>query len=870
MYKQNSEFKSIQKKLVGAVAMVLVACIMVVSSSYAWFTLSTAPEVTGIQTSVGSNGNLEMALRLLADLTQIENAIGGEKTVDANKTWGNLVDLSDGSYHLSEVSLAPARLNIVLDEGNSKYSEVTDTLNTAPENWNDLKVGDTYKGGVITAKEHVEASGEVAEAWKITYKTLVKAAYKLNGEGNNVPYLRTPVYGVDGRLDTLSIDNVINGVYDDAVNGFAESLGKYGVRVIGTTSSLTPAQMALRTAKQAVSTAISTSKSNATVSLRDDSVKLANILVNKYLVAGYAYKPSDIQDVKNAISSLQDIVDSFEDALKQTVIAVSVAKGVTGLTAEEIVIGNGEVTISNSTKNFEWTGAEGIQQTVIEASKTLFAMDGVLTNATTEINSDDVEGALGYLLSVSDFEIIDSASGATYTVSALKDLADKQPGAAAKVLMGTPTVSIKGGIYKQIAQFSGNYSAGATMMVNVTYGSISLKNEPIDVIMATNASEQTISYTQGEAKTATGYYLPIILNLLSDVTVSDAGGAANPVITDKYGYAIDLAFRTNAAGSSLLLQTEAANRVEESDLTRGGGSFMQFKSGNSDFTLDQVANLMESIRVVFIDDNGQIYGVAALDVDGDLVAVKNGKKRVEYDESKHYFYETVLCGNKDGVADVDDDGNPVPFDSTKHNSSYEVKFAMQLKAGEVVEGENDELFVRAALNLYVYSVDNSGKMTLDRNNKQASNALTELQQNAPLGVTTLVYLDGDTVENRDVAINGSSMVGTLNVQFASNAELDPMDYTFTAQSLAKPTYTLNEGKLTVNAVENATSYKLSASANGVTINQNVNAGAVIDLANALKTAGATSGTYTFTLTASATGYTSSSVEISYAYTAPTP
>lgn len=864
MYKQNSEFKSIQKKLVGAVAMVLVACIMVVSSSYAWFTLSTAPEVTGIQTSVGSNGNLEMALRLLADLTQIQNAVGGETTVDANKTWGNLVDLSDGSYHLSEVSLAPARLNIVLDESNSKYSEVTDVDIAGAEGA--FKVGDSYNGGVITEATYNEQDAN----WDITYKTLVKAAYKLNGEGNNVPYLRTPVYGVDGRLDTLSIDNVINGVYDDDVNGFAESLGKYGVRVIGTTSDLTPAQMALRTAKQAVSTAISTSKSNATVSLRDDSVKLANILVNKYLVANYTYKSSDIQDVKNAISSLQDIVDSFEDALKQTVIAVSVAKGVTGLTAEEIVIGNGTVTISNSTKNFEWTGAEGIQQTVIEASKTLFAMDGVLTNATTEINSDDVEGALGYLLSVSDFEIIDSASGVKYTVEALKDLADKQPGAAAKVLMGTPTVSIKGGIYKQIAQFSGNYSAGATMMVNVTYGSISLNNEPIDVIMATNAPEQTISYTQGEAKTATGYYLPIILNLLSDVTVSDAGGAAKPVITDKYGYAIDLAFRTNAAGSSLLLQTEAANRVEESDLTQGGGSFMQFKSGNSDFTLDQVANLMESIRVVFIDDNGQIYGVAALDVDGDLVAVKNGNKRVEYDESKHYFYETVLCAkNAGGNPILDDDGNPVPYVSGAdgHASSYEVKFAMQLKAGEVVEGENDELFVRAALNLYVYSVDNSGKMTLDRNNKQASNALTELQQNAPLGVTTLVYLDGDTVENRDVAINGSSMVGTLNVQFASNAELDPMDYTFTAQSLAKPTYTLNEGKLTVNAVENATSYKLSASANGVTINQNVNAGAVIDLANALKTAGATSGTYTFTLTASATGYTSSSEEISYAYTA---
>ena len=60
--KKNSEFGGVKKKLTAAIAMLLVATIMMVSSTYAWFTLSTAPEVTGITTSVGANGNLEMAL----------------------------------------------------------------------------------------------------------------------------------------------------------------------------------------------------------------------------------------------------------------------------------------------------------------------------------------------------------------------------------------------------------------------------------------------------------------------------------------------------------------------------------------------------------------------------------------------------------------------------------------------------------------------------------------------------------------------------------------------------------------------------------------------------------------------------------------
>ena len=52
----------IRQKMMAAVSMLMVSCIMLVSSTYAWFTLSTAPEVTGITTNVGANGNLEMML----------------------------------------------------------------------------------------------------------------------------------------------------------------------------------------------------------------------------------------------------------------------------------------------------------------------------------------------------------------------------------------------------------------------------------------------------------------------------------------------------------------------------------------------------------------------------------------------------------------------------------------------------------------------------------------------------------------------------------------------------------------------------------------------------------------------------------------
>ena len=55
---------SIRNRLVAAISMLLIASIMLVTSTYAWFTLSTAPEVKGINNSVAGNGSLEKQARL--------------------------------------------------------------------------------------------------------------------------------------------------------------------------------------------------------------------------------------------------------------------------------------------------------------------------------------------------------------------------------------------------------------------------------------------------------------------------------------------------------------------------------------------------------------------------------------------------------------------------------------------------------------------------------------------------------------------------------------------------------------------------------------------------------------------------------------
>lgn len=108
----------IRNKLVAAICMLMVSCIMLVTSTYAWFTLSTAPEVKNITTTVAGNGSLEIALMPTTGLySGISNGYSGTNwggsvaVTTANNSWGNIVTLSDASYGLNNVTLLPATLD---------------------------------------------------------------------------------------------------------------------------------------------------------------------------------------------------------------------------------------------------------------------------------------------------------------------------------------------------------------------------------------------------------------------------------------------------------------------------------------------------------------------------------------------------------------------------------------------------------------------------------------------------------------------------------------------------------------------------------------------------------------------------------------
>lgn len=104
------------KGRVAAAALGLViAASLLVTGSYAWLTLSAAPEVQGLATTVTGNGSLEIALATSntppAASGRGDSTAAGKDVTEANALWGNLINLSDPSYGLAEVTLRPAALN---------------------------------------------------------------------------------------------------------------------------------------------------------------------------------------------------------------------------------------------------------------------------------------------------------------------------------------------------------------------------------------------------------------------------------------------------------------------------------------------------------------------------------------------------------------------------------------------------------------------------------------------------------------------------------------------------------------------------------------------------------------------------------------
>ena len=655
---QSKSYGGVKKKLMGAVCMLLVASIMVVSSTYAWFTLSTAPEITGISTSVGANGNLEMALlntETYKDMGTIQSAVGdssavaGKSATDFNITWGNLVDLSDESYGLKQIKLMPAALSV----------------------------------------QNADAG-----SYKVDLTTL----------------LGTPAYGADGRVVDIS-GKTYTGTWNTTANSWAYSeTTQYGVRAIGANDNLTAQQAGLLTAKSDYNKALTAAKSIIQNALTTNGQNLASAVTTLAMNSTAATISAEQQ------TAIQNMVTASDDALKQIDLAyIAVLKAAatkldsTGYTAAIAAL-NGVDTYTGAVAALQDKGVTIPTELGTAATKLTTQKDAVAdANAAINAETPNYKTALTKLVDTTKVTIngynatakpgeesknlmVDDGEGGTTINPAFTTAVITNGGAMVEM----PDDS---GVFAYIGSVAGNYAAVTKVTVN--FKGLTLTDMP-----ATIKTMVTVDTTVSTA--------------LNGVTANGTS-TGNVSLSDTYGYALDMAFRTNAANSYLKLQTAAAQRVYSdgtSAATQGGGSTMTFKAvtdnstGKAVLKEAQVVSLMQAIRVAFIDPEvGTLYGIATLE---NITTGDDGSMKGEL--------------KLNNVSDLDMTAKTFELNTRETNGGEEAK-------------------------------------------------LMDLEQNTAKKLTVLVYLDGHSVDNGDVANAASSMTGTLNLQFSSSAKLQPMENT---------------------------------------------------------------------------------------------
>ena len=257
------------KKIIIALTALVVCLSLLVTASFAWLTMSKAPEVSGIQTQVGANGSLEIALLSTStyiDPSLIRSSVGGSAAISdptsSNVSWGNMIDLSDPSYGMSEIALRPTRLNV----------------------WN------SNDGRTVV--------------------------------GNNI--LVFPEYGADGRFESMFADSV-SAVCADSKFLYSTEKQSYGVRAIGTVPHISIQQSALVTARSAVRSYTTAALSTTESMWKANGASLLALYYEHYAEGKNVFPKADIAVIRDTADRMMDAISYLDLALRQAIVGEAAA-----------------------------------------------------------------------------------------------------------------------------------------------------------------------------------------------------------------------------------------------------------------------------------------------------------------------------------------------------------------------------------------------------------------------------------------------------------------------------------------------------------------------------------------------------------------
>ena len=750
------------KERVFAVALLLVMSVaMMTSATFAWITLSRAPEVSNVTTNISANGNLEIALVKPDGSLPDESAVGdssaadGRNIVDANLTWGNLVNLSDSSYGLNDIVLRPALLGNTddlvsqplkgVDYGkdgrleqyfNEDYQFANYIINNDGSAF--FKYNDPQQYGVraISTVEYTYVNTDIQKFYELLPRPTSVQSQVIDEYAGMI--------GKDTNIKVLA--SLISVYLDDELNGSGT----------GTTNA---------SAYVSDAYALALEFEGIVNHFGDALFELANLQIyNHYGSKNYEnnlYLTTEefFADRANWSSKgIQiDCIDEY-DAIKATV--------------QEVVYGKDPDKRDSMADFYAYLDPAqgGSASNVVTIKELLDVMDKLVTVNTCHI----------YLKGIADPFTVDTLTTFVYGL-----VGDDLFGGASKLLdyIKDVRVVIRDGTLKDFEQLT-DAEMDARMTLPVKFKGIPMD---IDVKHITcGVDRDNILFEKDIAATKK--------------TADENKGDYTGVAQDTYGLAMDYWVRTNAPDSYLVLE---GNLLTKTEMIRATGTDKDGDPVNLStvtVTWSDENNPDETIQddmTVYVLD-GIIYNAST---HSEMVASENQT----ISEPKDLMKEKVTILGYEGenrIWNTEDDQLFMSTDSTTQgNGSCYVFYAE-----DVSQQENS---LRLLSNLRVAFVDNNadsptygklvglakldterpyeenGKVTLplvlfddssDYLTKTEDDglAIMKLEQNVATKLLTLVYLDGRNISNADVFAAGD-IQGQLNIQFGSTMELNPIE-----------------------------------------------------------------------------------------------
>ncbi len=447
-------------------------------------------------------------------------------------------------------------------------------------------VGDSLE--VRSAEEANQTWGNVIDLSSETYGLdriqLLPAMLSVSGVGNTAKVddglLRVPAFGSDGRIINLDT-GAVTGAYTGSEFLCDTTHIGYGVRGVGSTSAIPAQQKAVMAARSALPTYSTMARQAATAVLQSNGQILLNVHIRHNASASAVFSDADVQQLLALARGAQTALTYIDTGVRYGVAAMAAAQVDDQSQFDMIyrLVMDRTVPLAALLQRLPMNLPEDVTQWITELAAEMVKADTIVSGCEQLTGGVYPWAVIGPVAeNLADVSKVYVGSSA-YTAGTI--LAD---GAIITLMPGS-------GLFTFIADYTDDYQALAS----------GFDGAPASATLTLKARTDK---EMGRMTRFSG-----MVNALGTITDAEL----NAPIDDLYGYAVDLAFRTNAADSFLQLQTSPTQRIYQDATvaeTMGGGSYMVFYSSLPDE--ERLVELLDAVRVTFIDGAGNLLAQAKL------------------------------------------------------------------------------------------------------------------------------------------------------------------------------------------------------------------------------------------------------------------